>query len=103
MTKWTMSAALAAAVLVGAGAAEAASKKEDCGYQRDIVKAVQKARMDRVPERKVTDTVLEGEVTWPERYNPTIAIFAAEIYKLKMRDLRKTDVGDQWEQVCLNN
>ncbi len=103
MLKWTMSAVLVAAVLVGAGSAEAAGKKKDCRYQRDIVTAVQKARLDRVPERKVTEMVLGGEVTWPERYNAAIQIFASEIYKLKRRDLKTTDVGAQWEQVCLNN
>ena len=103
MMKWTMGVAVAMGLVIGAGSAEAASKKKECGYQRDIVAAVQKARLDRVPERKVTETVLAGEVTWPERYNDTIAIFASEIYKLKRRDLKTTDVGAQWEQVCLTN
>jgi len=97
-------AVLCLAVLTLSSPAFAASKKDkECGYQADIVAAVQKARLDRVSERKVTQTVMAGEVTWPERYNVTIAIFAGEIYKLKMRDLKKTDVGEQWRGACLAN
>lgn len=95
---------LAAGLIFSAAPGFAASKKEqECGYQADIVAAVRQARLDRVSERKVTQTVLAGEVTWPERYNPAIAIFAGEIYKLKMRDLRNTDVAKQWRGACLAN
>lgn len=95
---------LAAGLMATAAPGFAASKKEkECGYQADIVAAVRQARLDRVSERNVTNTVLAGEVSWPERYNVTIAIFAGEIYKLKMRELRKTDVAKQWRGACLAN
>lgn len=87
-----------------AGSAQAQTKKEtECGYQGDIVAAIQQARMNKVSEKKVPDTVLAGEVTWPERFNAAIPIFTGEIYKLKMRDLRKTDLGKQWLEACLAN
>ena len=65
--------------------------------------AVQQARLNRVKERKVTETVLAGEVTWPERYNAAIPLFAGEVYKLKMRDLRNSDQGVAWRALCLEN
>lgn len=102
--KQVLAGFLALGMSVSAAPGFAASKKEkECGYQADIVAAVRQARLDRVSERKVTETVLAGEVTWPERYNPAIAIFAGEIYKLKMRDLRNTDVAKQWRGACLAN
>lgn len=96
--------ALAAALALNAGSAAAETAKEaDCGHQAAIVSAIQKARMDRVKERKVSEAVLAGEVTWPERYNAAIPLFTGEIYKLKKRDLRKTDLGAQWKAACLAN
>ena len=101
--KRVLAGVLAASIVVSAVPGFAASKKEECGYQADIVAAVRQARLDRVSERKVTEAVLAGEVTWPERYNVAIAIFAGEIYKIKMRDLRKTDIAKQWRGACLAN
>jgi hypothetical protein len=93
-----------AAVLATAGPGFAASKKEkECGYQADIVAAVQQARLNRVKERKVPEVVMAGEVTWPERYNVTIPIFAGEMYKLKVRDLKDTNQGEEWLKLCLAN
>lgn len=98
-----MKLVLATALVVsGAVPAVAASKKEkDCGHQAAVVLAIQKARLARVSERKVQEAVLAGEVTWPERYNAAIPLFSAEIYKIKMRDLKKIDLGDQWKEACL--
>lgn len=96
--------ALAGALALSAGSVAAdTAKEEDCGHQAAIVAAIQKARMDRVKERKVQEAVLAGEVTWPERYNAAIPLFTGEIYKLKKRDLRKTDLGAQWKAACLAN
>ncbi len=97
-------AAVALVMTVTASSVSAASAKEkDCGYQADIVAAVQKARLDRVREKDVTEVVLAGEVTWPENYNAAIPIFAGEVYKLKMRDLRNSDQGAAWRKLCLAN
>jgi len=102
MIKLTLAAALT--LSAAAAPAFAASKKEtDCAHQAAVVSAVQAARVARVPERKVKETVLAGEVTWPERYNNAIPLFSAEIYKLKVRDLKKTDLGEEWKATCLAN
>ena len=95
---------LAAGMIASAAPGFAATKKEkECGYQADIVTAVQKARLDRVRERDVTKVVLAGDVTWPKNYNAAIPIFAGEVYKLKMRDLRNSDQGAAWRKLCLAN
>lgn len=95
---------MAAGLIATGSTGFAASKKEqDCKHQADIVRAVQQARMNRVAERKVTETVLAGEVTWPERFNPAIAIFAGEMYKFKRRDLQGTDQAKAWFELCLAN
>lgn len=93
---------MAAFALTVAAPAFAASEKEtDCGHQAAVVSAIQQARLDRVAERKVKETVLAGEVTWPERYNKAIPLFSAEIYKIKRGDLKKTDLAVQWKATCL--
>lgn len=96
---------LAAALTLGAFATPtlAASKKQDCTHQANVVGAVQAARLARVSERKVADAILAGDVTWPERYNNAIPLFAGEVYKIKMRDLKKTDLRAEWLQTCLAN
>ena len=102
MIKVVLGAALGAAVLMASGPAFAASKKaKDCGHQAAVVAAIQKARLERVSERKVKEAVLAGEVTWPERYNAAIPLFSAEIYKLKKSDLKTVDLGAQWKTACL--
>lgn len=99
--------ALAGALTIQAAPVQAGDDKETyCGYQGAIVAAIRTARMQNVPERKVVETVLSGkvgEVIWTERYNPWVQIFTGEIYKLKKRDLRKTDLGAQWKAACLAN
>ena len=101
--KTSMTVALVSALMVsGAAPAFAASKKEkDCDHQAAVVSAVQQARLDRVKERKVSEVVLAGEVTWPERYNAAIPLFAGEVYKLKMRDLKAADLGAEWKATCM--
>ncbi len=102
MNKGLGTALVGAMLMTGVSPALAASKKEkDCAHQAAVVAAVQQARLDRVGERKVKETVLAGEVTWPERYNAAIPLFAAEVYKLKMRDLKKADLGAEWKATCM--
>ena len=101
MRRLSVVTVVAAMVLGGAAAAET-SKQEDCAFQGAIVGALAQAKIDRVPENKATDHVI-ASATWPEKYNRVVPIFAGEIYKLKRRDLRKSDQGALWEQVCLAN
>ena len=103
MNRFMSGLMVAGFVAMGLSPATAASKKEtDCGHQAAVASAVQMARLSGVSERKVEATVLAGEVTWPERYNAAIPLFVAEVYKLKKRDLKAVDLGDQWKAACLS-
>lgn len=90
-----------AAVVCGAGAAQAKSKKEiDCGHQASVVAAIQQARIDRVSERKVAAHVA-SKATWPENYNGAIPIMTPWVYEMKMRDVKAQDLPAAWTEFCL--
>ena len=100
MIRLTLAAALTLGTL--ATPSFAASKKEtDCDHQAAVVAAVQAARIARVSERKVKETILAEEVSWPERYNNAIPIFAGQIYQLKMRDVKANDLSVEWKATCM--
>jgi len=102
MKRVTLTAVVVASLLAPSMPAFAASKKaKDCGHQAAVAGAIQKARLEGVREKKVRETVLAGEVTWPDRYNAAIPLFTAEIYKLKKADLKEVDLGAQWKEACL--
>ena len=80
---------------------QAASKKvNDCGFQANVVGAVQRARIARVKERKVGETVLAA-ATWPERYNAVIPLVTPWVYEMKMRDVKTQDLSAAWKEMCL--
>ena len=90
--------AVAAVLLMTSGPSFAASKKAtDCGHQAAVVGAVQKARIERVKERKVAEHV----ATWPESYNTAIPLVTPWVYEMKMRDLKKQDLAAAWNEMCL--
>lgn len=96
-----MSAAVAAA-MAGSPALAQSDKAEYCGHQGDIVAALTQARLDRVPEREAEAHVI-ANATWPEKYNVAVPLYVGEIYKLKRRVLKNTDMGTQWREACLAN
>jgi hypothetical protein len=77
------------------------SKEADCGYQSDVVAAIQAARLERVKEADLADAVAATNPTWPENYNNAVTVLAGPIYDLKRRDLKKVDLGEQWKEACL--
>ena len=81
--------------------AAADEKAESCGYQAEVVAAVQQARLDRVSERKVADHILAQEPTWPEKYNNTIPLIAPWVYEQKRRTIRNEDLAAAWNELCL--
>ncbi len=95
-----LSAALLSAV-VAAPAVAKESAEESCGYQADVVAAVQQARLDRVKERNLTETLTAGETIWPENYNAAIPLLAPWIYDQKMKVIRNEDLGAVWKEQCL--
>ena len=85
-------------------AAYAASEKErDCGYQADVVGAIQQARLDRVPERDLAEAIAATNPEWPDRYTNAISVLAGPIYEIKRRDLKTVDLAAQWKTACLAN
>lgn len=78
------------------------SKETDCGYQADVVAAIQTARLDRVKEAKLAEAIAETDPTWPEQYSNAVTVLAGPIYDLKRRDLKKVDLGAQWKEACLS-
>ncbi|AVO36256.1 hypothetical protein [Pukyongiella litopenaei] len=92
-----------AALILLSQPALAVSKTEDCTYQAAIVAAVQQARLDGVKQADVVGTITAGNRDWPGNYDNAIPIFAAQIYGLKKRQLKKTDLGAEWMNTCMSN
>jgi len=79
------------------------NKVESCGYQGDVMAAVQKARLARVKEGNVEQAILADNPSWPTQYNAAIAGLTKHVYQLKRRDLRKVDLGTQLRTQCIDN
>lgn len=90
---------LAAAAL--ATPAVAQDKAESCGYQAEVVKAIQQARLDRVAEREVPDHILAQSPDWPAQYNNAIPLIAPWVYEQTRRTIRNEDLGAAWNELCL--
>ena len=93
--------ALALFLTAAAPAAFADAKAESCGYQADIVAAIQQARLDGVRERDVQTTLLAAAPGWPENYNAAIPLMAPWVYEQKRRVLRNEDLSAAWKELCL--
>ncbi len=92
---------LSAALVVAPLAAQAQSKEESCGYQAQVVTAIQQARLDKVKERDVAAAVAESGADWPENYNAAIPLIAPWVYEQKMQIIRDEDLGAVWNDLCL--
>ncbi|MGB5866131.1 MAG: hypothetical protein WBG95_17740 [Sulfitobacter sp.] len=77
------------------------AKVEDCGYQSDVVAAVQAARVARVGERKVADHVAGTGPLWPEKYNAVIPLVTPWVYSMKRSEVREADLAASWKELCL--
>ncbi|MEK0162844.1 hypothetical protein VWX35_09580 [Phaeobacter sp. A36a-5a] len=91
------------AALLAAPAYAAEKKEESCKYQGQVMAAVQQARLDRVKQADVAQTILNSDPAWPEQYSKAIPQLTAHIYSLRKRDLRDNDFGALLEQQCLAN
>lgn len=92
------------AVLCVAAASPAfadAAKEKDCGYQGDVVAAVQAARVARVGERKVVEHIAETAPEWPEKYNAVVPLVAPWIYGMPIADVKTADLSAAWQELCL--
>lgn len=87
-----------AAVAAPAGAA---TKAEDCGFQSDVVAAVQAARVARVGERKVAQHITDSAPEWPEKYNAVVPLVTPWVYGMKISEVRNADLAAAWSEICL--
>jgi hypothetical protein len=91
---------LATASLATSGFAQE-SKEESCGYQADVVAAIQQARLDRVAERDVQSHILAQSPAWPEQYSNAIPLIAPWVYEQKRKVIRNESLSDAWSELCL--
>ncbi len=94
---------LLALVLLSTPALAQETKEESCGYQADVVRAIQQARLDRVKEADVAGAIASTNPSWPSNYNKAIPPLTSWIYEQKKRDLRKKDFGEITYQQCVDN
>lgn len=78
------------------------AKEKDCGYQGDVVAAVQAARVARVKERKVADYVVENSPDLPEKYSAVVPLVAPWVYGMKMAEVKTADLLGAWKELCLS-
>lgn len=89
------------ACLLASPVLAADSKEVSCGYQADVVAAIQKARLERVKEQNVAATIKASGPTWPENYSAAIPLITPWVYQQKRRDIRNKDLGAVWKELCL--
>ena len=82
-------------------AQDTSDKEVSCQYQADVVAAIQQARLDRVKERDVADTIVASNPPWPENYNAAIPLITPWVYEQKMRVIRNEDLSAAWNELCL--
>ena len=105
MIRKILVAATLAAPLLATPAFSAAElgKEESCKYQGQVMAAVQQARLDRVAEDKVEETIRASDPEWPENFSNAIPQLTQHVYQMKRRDLKNVDLGDVFETQCVQN
>lgn len=88
--------------LMAAPALAAEDREETCGYEAQVMTAVQQARMDRVAQGDVAAHITASAPAWPERFNAAIPGMVDYIYQMRRRDLKDNDFGAIWKQQCLD-
>ena len=101
MIRYAIALAVASTTVAPAFAED--SKQTSCAYQGRVVSAIQQARLERVSQDKVEETILASNPTWPEQYNAVIPAMTGFVYEQKRRDLKKVDLGEQFRDQCLEN
>ena len=89
------------ACLLAAPAFAAETKAESCGYQAQVVAAIQQARLDRVKEREVPAAIAATNPTWPENYNSAVPLITPWVYEKKRRVSKNEDLSAVWKELCL--
>jgi hypothetical protein len=88
--------------LTGAAPAFAQTDRtEDCGYQSDVVAAVQTARIEQVEEGAVEDHIAASAPAWPEKYSAVVPIVTPWVYSIEMEEVNSVDLKASWNEMCL--
>ena len=96
--RFTLAALLACTALPALAEIE---KSESCGFQAQVVSAIQQARLDRVKERNVEKTILASSPDWPANYSKAIPLITPWVYELPMKQVRDNDLSEIWNQNCM--
>lgn len=78
----------------------ASAKERSCAQQAEVVRAVQQARLARIPERKV-QAHIEASAEWPKKFNAVIPLVTPWVYEMKMKVVKQNDLADAWKQTCI--
>lgn len=89
------------ACLLTTPALAAETKAQSCGYQADVVAAIQKARLARVKERDVPKAIAATNPGWPEGYSAAIPLIAPWVYEKKRKVIKNEDLSAAWKELCL--
>ncbi len=90
-----------ACLLMASPAVAGETKAQSCGYQSDVVAAIQKARLERVKERDVVATIVATNPKWPANYNAAIPLITPWVYEKKRRVIKNEDLAAAWKELCL--
>ncbi|NOR29798.1 MAG: hypothetical protein GQ539_01725 [Sulfitobacter sp.] len=99
--KIVTAAVIAGLLASGAPVLAQTAKETDCAYQADVVDAVRQARLARVNERKVAAHVKAAAHSWLEKYMAIVPLVTPWVYEMKMRDVKASDLGAAWKEMCL--
>lgn len=93
--------ALIFVALTGASPALAQDMAETCGYQAEVVAAIQQARLDRVSERNVPAHIEAQDPQWPDQYDNAIPLITPWVYEQTRKTLRNENLAAAWTELCL--
>jgi hypothetical protein len=101
IVKLSISLSVALGVSAAAPAFADTAKAEDCGYQSDVVAAVQAARVARVDEREVIGHIADTAPEWPEKYSAVVPLVTPWVYSIEMAEVTSVDLKAAWNEMCL--
>ncbi|TCL09926.1 hypothetical protein BXY66_1993 [Shimia isoporae] len=83
--------------------ASAGEKEDTCKLQGEVMGAVQQARLERVKQGDVVDTVMAANPDWPASMAAAMPQVVDFVYSQKRKDLKKVDLSQTAEAQCLES
>ena len=75
--------------------------EESCGYQADVVAAVQSARADGVAQADLGPHIEASAPEWPANFNAMIPLVAPWVYEVPAEQFADADLAELWRARCL--